>query len=209
MRFNVFAAASCFMVAAAAFAQSPATPPATPPAPTAATVPCPSAPVTDHGKPAAPGQALASPAAEASVTLGGKTLTVHYNAPSMRCRTIMGEVVPYDKVWRTGANAATSFTTQGDVTVGGLMVPEGSYTLYTLPATPGSPWLLIVNKQTGQWGTVYTPAMDLGRAEMRVVQLSKPQEVMSISFENTRKTSTQLHIRWEKTDVYVPIHSEY
>jgi hypothetical protein len=200
MRSTVLAAASFLVFASAALAQTPA--------PTAAMAPCPSAPVTDHGK-SVDGKPLASPPAEASVTLGGKTLTVHYSAPSMRCRTIMGDVVPYDKVWRTGANAATSFTTQGDVTIGGLMVPEGSYTLYTLPATPGSPWLLIVNKQTGQWGTVYTPAMDLGRAEMRVALLPKPQEVMSITFENTRRTSTQLHIKWEKTDVYVPIRAEY
>jgi hypothetical protein len=200
IRSTLLAAASSLVLAASALAQTPA--------PQPAAAPCPSAPVTDHGQPVN-GQPLASPPAEAAVTLGGKTLTIHYNAPSMRCRTIMGDVVPYGKVWRTGANAATSFTTQGDVTIGGLMVPEGSYTLYTLPATPGSPWLLIVSKQTGQWGTVYTPAMDLGRVEMRVVQLAKPQEVMSITFENTRKTSTQLHIKWENTDVYVPIHSEY
>jgi hypothetical protein len=208
MRSTVLAAASFLVFASAALAQTPAQSSAPMPATAAAKAPCPSAPVTDHGK-SVDGQPLASPAAEASVTLGGKTITVHYSAPSMRCRTIMGEVVPYGKVWRTGANAATSFTTQGDVTVGGLMVPEGSYTLYTLPATPGSPWLLIVNKQTGQWGTVYTPAQDLGRAEMRVALLPKPQEVMSITFENTRRTSTQLHIKWEKTDVYVPIRAEY
>jgi hypothetical protein len=197
MRSKLLAAASCFVFAAAAIAQ------------TTAQTPCPKAPVADHGTPAAPGQPLASPPAEASVTLGGQTITVHYNAPSMRCRTIMGDVVPYDKVWRTGANPATSFVTQGDISIAGMIVPAGSYTLYTLPATPGSPWMLIVNKQTGQWGTEYHKEQDLFRIEMRAAMLSKPQEVMSITFENTRKTSTQLHIRWEKTDVYVPIRAEY
>jgi len=174
-----------------------------------AQTPCPKDPVMDHGQPTAPGKALASPPAEAAATLDGKTITVHYNAPSMRCRTIMGDVVPYDKVWRTGANPATSFVTQGDVTIGGHMVPAGSYTLYTIPAAPGSPWQLIISKQTGQWGTEYHPEQDLFRVEMRTSQLPSPQEVMSISFEHTLKTSTQLHVKWEKTDVYVPIHAEY
>jgi hypothetical protein len=173
-----------------------------------AKAPCPSAAVADHGK-AVNGAPLASPPAEAAVTLEGKTITVHYNAPSMRCRTIMGDVVPYGKVWRTGANPATSFVTQGDVTIGGLMVPAGSYTLYTLPAAPGSPWQLIINKQTGQWGTEYKPEMDLGRVDMRVSSLPSPQEVMSITFEHTLKTSAQLHIKWEKTDVYVPMKAQY
>jgi hypothetical protein len=188
----VFSAATLF-----AAAQTPA-----------AQKPCPTAPVMDHGQPVN-GAPLASPPAEAVANLSGKSITIHYNAPSMRCRTIMGDLVPYDKVWRTGANPATSFVTQGDITIGGFMVPAGSYTLYTLPAAPGSPWQLIINKQTGQWGTEYKPEMDLGRIPMRGAMLSTPQEVMSITFEHTLKTSTQLHIKWEKTDVYVPIKAEY
>jgi len=174
-----------------------------------AQTPCPTAPVTDHGTPAAPGKPLASPPADAAVTLEGKTIKVHYNAPSMRCRTIMGDVVPYDKVWRTGANPATSFVTEGDISISGQIIPAGKYTLYTLPAAPGSPWMLIINKQTGQWGTEYHADQDLVRVPMRVGMLASPQEVMSITFEHTLKTSTQLHIKWEKTDVYVPVHAEY
>jgi hypothetical protein len=123
----------------------------------------------------------------------------------MRGRKIMGGLVPYGQVWRTGANPATSFVTAGDIMVGTLKVPAGAYTLYSLPAAPGTPWLLIINKQTGQWGTVYKPEMDLGRTPMKSLPVSTPQEVMSISFEHTTPTSTQLHIKWETTDVYVPI----
>ena len=94
--------------------------------------------MTDHGQ-AAPGKPLASPAAVANASLGGKSLSVHYNAPSMRGRTIMGELVPYGKVWRTGANPATSFTTDADLMIGTLRVPAGRYTLYTLPAPAGTP----------------------------------------------------------------------
>ena len=100
--------------------------------------PCPTTPVKDHGQPAN-GQPLASPAAQAETQLGGKTLTIHYNAPSVRCRSIMGNVVPYGQVWRTGANPATSFTTATDLTIGTLDIPAGKYTLYTLPAAPGTP----------------------------------------------------------------------
>jgi hypothetical protein len=164
------------------------------------------APVTDHGT-SVNGKPLASPPAVAEVTLAGKALTIHYNTPSMRGRKIMGEVVPYGQVWRTGANPATSFVTAGDLMVGNLKVPAGAYTLYTLPAAPGTPWLLIINKQTGQWGTVYKPEMDLGRTPLMSSKLPSPQEVMSISFEHSTPTSTQLHIKWETTDEYVKVEA--
>ena len=148
---------------------------------------------------------LPSPAAVAETRLNGKALVIHYNTPSMRGREIMGGLVPYGQVWRTGANPATSFTTEADLTVGTLHVPAGKYTLYTLPAAPGTPWMLIVNKETGQWGTVYHEAQDLGRTPMHEGQLSSPQEVMSISFEKTGGGSTQLRVRWDKVDEWVEV----
>jgi len=119
----------------------------------------------------------------------------------------MGAVVPYGQIWRTGANPATSFVTAGNIKIGDLAVPAGSYTLYTLPAAPGTPWLLIINKQTGQWGTVYKPEMDLGRTPMHFDKLPAPQEVMSISFEKTVANSTELHVRWETTDEWVKVEA--
>ncbi len=165
---------------------------------------CPSAPVMDHGQ-ADGGKTLASPAATADVTLSGKAVSIHYNAPSIRCRTIMGDLVPYGKVWRTGANPATSFKTGTDLTLGTLHVPAGEYTLYTMPAAPGTPWQLIVSKETGQWGTEYHPEKDLGRTPMHAGTLASPQEVMSLSFEKTAGNKTQLHIRWEKVDEWVKV----
>ena len=146
---------------------------------------------------------LASPAATAETTLAGKTVTIHYNSPAMRGRKIMGELVPFDKVWRTGANEATSFVTQGDLKIGPATVPAGSYTLYTLPNA--TRWLLIINKQTGQWGTVYDQSKDLVRIPMHSKTLSSPQEKMSITFENTHGNITELHIRWENTEQYIEI----
>jgi len=144
-----------------------------------------------------------SPAATASVSLQGKNITINYSAPSMRGRPIMGTLVPYDKVWRTGANAATTFTTATDLIVGTTSIPAGTYTLYTLPSE--KTWKLIINKEIGQWGTVYNEAQDLIRVDMKKADLSAPQEVMTIGFENTQGGKTELHIRWEKTDVSVPV----
>ncbi|RRA47489.1 DUF2911 domain-containing protein [Acidipila sp. EB88] len=146
---------------------------------------------------------LPSPPADAMVTLEGKAVSIHYNAPSMRGRAIMGGLVPYGKVWRTGANPATLFKTATDLKIGGTMVPAGTYTLYTLPSE--GTWKLIVNKQTGQWGTEYNEPQDLARIDMKKSTLSTPQELMSISFEKTHGKSTELHVRWEKTDVWVPV----
>jgi hypothetical protein len=146
---------------------------------------------------------LLSPAATASTTLGSATIAITYNAPSMRGRKIMGGLVPYGQVWRTGANPATTLTTSADLHFGKLFVPAGTHTLYTLPGE--KQWLLIINKQTGQWGTEYNQAQDLGRVPMLAKSVPTPQEVMSVSFENTTPTSTELHIRWETTDRYIKI----
>ena len=137
-------------------------------------------PVTDHGKPLPEnGNKLASPAADASVQLAGSTITIHYNQPSVRSRAIFGGLVPYDQPWRTGANAATSLHTAIALKVGSLQVPAGDYTLYSLPEQ-GKPWVLIVNKQTGQWGTVYKPETDLGRTLLKSAPQTSSQEVMTI-----------------------------
>lgn len=146
---------------------------------------------------------LPSPAATAEVSLEGKKIVVRYNAPSLRGRKVMGGVVPYGQVWRTGANPATTLVTAVDLTIGTLTVPAGTYTIYTLPSA--DTWMLIVNKQTGQWGTVYNQVMDLGRTPMTSNPLPKSQEVMSISFENTKGSSTEMHIRWETTDESVTV----
>ncbi|HEY5382170.1 MAG TPA: DUF2911 domain-containing protein [Acidobacteriaceae bacterium] len=158
---------------------------------------------------AAAAKPLASPAATADVRVDGKAITIHYNSPRMRGRKIMGELVPYGKVWRTGANPATSFVTEGDVKIGDLNVPAGKYTLYTLPAAPGTPWMLIINKQTGQWGLTYNQDQDLGRTPMRSRELPAAQEDMSLSFEHTTNDSTELHVKWEKTDEWVKIEAAH
>ena len=155
----------------------------------------------------AAGKKLPSPAATATTKLDGKEVTIHYNAPSARGRKIVGGLVPYGKVWRTGANPATTLITAAHLKIGSLDVPAGTYTIYSLPSE-GDAWMLIVNKQTGQWGTEYDQSKDLGRTAMTGNALASPQEVMSISFENTKGKTTELHVKWEKTDEFVTVTAE-
>lgn len=149
---------------------------------------------------------LLSPPATAEVALNGKDITIHYNAPSLRGRKMIGGEDPYGQVWRTGANPATTLITKAHLKIGTLDVPAGTYTIYTLPNV--DQWLLIINKQTGQWGTEYHQERDLGRTPMKSKTLSSPQEKMSISFENTKGNSTELHVKWDKADEYVDITAE-
>src|SRR5919199_2201920 len=105
-------------------------------------------------------------------------IIIDYGQPHARGRPIAGNVVPFDTPWRTGANEATSLVTDVDLILGGVVVPKGSYTLYTLPSRSG--WKLIINKETGQWGTEYRPEQDLARVDLRVRQLREPIDAFSI-----------------------------
>jgi hypothetical protein len=157
-------------------------------------------------KPPADQNPVLSPPAQASVTLKGKPVTIDYCAPSLRGRAVGDKIATFDKVWRTGANSATTLKTQSTLRIGKLIVPPGTYTLYTIPARKG--WTLIVNKQTGQWGTVYKQDLDLGRVKMMDgVMASAPVEVFKIDFDHTRGNKTLLHLRWGLADVYVPIEA--
>ena len=144
-----------------------------------------------------------SPPATASVVIGGKKLTIAYSAPSVRGRKIMGGLVPYGRVWRTGADNATTFQTEADLDIGGLKSPKGTYTLYTLPGA--TEWQLIVNKQTGQWGTEYDPKRDVGRVKMSRTVLPAPLERLKIDLSASGAKAGMLKITWEKTEVSVPI----
>lgn len=158
-------------------------------------------PANDNGK------KLPSPPAQASVTLGGKSVTIDYNSPSIRGRKIFGGLVPYDQPWRTGANPATTLKTAVDLKIGDLTVPAGTYTVYSLPSE--TTWKLIINKQTGQWGTEYHQEQDLGRTDMvKGPAPSAPVEHFAIKFEKTAGKTTQLHLIWENTDVYVPVTAQ-
>ena len=151
-----------------------------------------------------------SPPGQASVTLAdGKTITIDYSRPNVndpkthQPRTIFGGLVPYGKEWRTGANEATTFVTTTDLMVGDKHVPAGNYTLYTIPNQ--QQWTLIINKQTGQWGTVYDEKQDLVRIPMKVGKTSAPVEQFTISLDKTGAKAATLKLEWADTQASVDI----
>jgi Protein of unknown function (DUF2911) len=148
-------------------------------------------------------QSQSSPAATADVTLKGQTISIQYSRPSMRGRKIMGGLVPYGQVWRTGANEATQLSTPVDLTIGGANVPAGLYTLYSLVGEHN--WKLIVNKQTGQSGTEYHQDQDLVRVDMHMGKTPAPVEQFTISWHKTGDAAADLVFEWETTRLTVPV----
>jgi hypothetical protein len=135
-------------------------------------------------------------------TVGRANLLVDYGRPLRRGRTIFGGIVPFDSVWRTGANAATQFRTDVDLSMGGVTIPAGTYTLWTVPSRTG-PWKLVINRQTGQWGTVYDANQDLARIDLRTETLSTPVDRFTISIEPQGHGGV-LAIAWDNTRAWVP-----
>ena len=121
----------------------------------------------------------------------------------MRGRKIFGDLVPFGQVWRTGANEATTLTTPVNLNIGGTTVPAGKYTLWTLPAE--NSWKLIVNKQTGQWGTEYQQSQDLARINMKTSRLPQPVEQFVISWNKTGADRADLVLEWENTKAFVSV----
>lgn len=145
----------------------------------------------------APKKQRPSPAAEASITIAGKSITVKYSAPSLRGRQFIGGLHKYGQVWRAGANEATALHTDADLTIGGLTVPKGDYTLYVL--LDEKQWQLVINKQTGQWGTVYKPEEDLGRVKMTMSKPSETVETFKIVLSSKGGNKGELQLAWENS----------
>jgi hypothetical protein len=130
----------------------------------------------------------------ARATVGAATLSVDYGRPLARGRTLLGSVITFDRVWRTGANAATQLTTSAPITLSGLSVPAGTYTLWTVPRPSGVE--LIVNRQTGQWGTEYGPAHDLGRVAMKAETGDGSVEKFTIAIESSDARHGTIVMAW-------------
>jgi len=156
----------------------------------------------------------ASPPAVASVTIAGKTITINYNSPGVKGRA--GHIFTKDglistnhgyPVWRAGANAATKLHTDADLTLGGLKVPKGDYTLFVDIADPDN-WVLIVNKQTGQSGLAYDKTQDLGRVRMTMTRPLATIENLKYTLEALGGTTGKLTLEWENhsASVLIAVH---
>jgi len=146
-----------------------------------------------------------SPHLKAEVELKGQSIAINYGSPRIRGRQIMGKLVPYGQVWRTGADEATSLKTAVDLDIGGTKVSAGSYTIYTLPSE--GTWKLIINKQTGQWGTEYDESQDLARIDLTKTALPNPLEEFTIKFQKTSPDAATLVLEWETTKLSVPVRA--
>jgi hypothetical protein len=138
-----------------------------------------------------------SPADSVITRVGSAAIAVRYSRPAMRGRAIFGVMVPWDRVWRTGANSATLFETSANLVIGGTAVPAGTYSLYSIPSRTG--WTLIINRNTGQWGTDYDAQHDLARIPMEVTPLAQAVEQFTIAVEREGERAGVLALAWERT----------
>ena len=145
-----------------------------------------------------------SPAATATGKAGGATITVTYSSPSVKGRKIFGGLVPYDKVWRAGANQVTTIVTDNVVKVGGKDLPAGKYSLYIIPSEKD--WTFIINSQTGQWGikkdgsTTRDPAKDI------ITVMATPAKTASLVESMVYVINDKgLSLKWENTEVLMAI----
>lgn len=148
-----------------------------------------------------------SPRAEVMQTAGITTITVNYASPGVKGRKIFGELVPFGKLWRTGANAATTIEVSSDVKIGGQAVPAGKYAIFTIPTQ--DKWTVIINKNPNQGGTRnYDQKLDQARFEVKPGKAPMTFERMTWLFTDAKDGSTALHLMWDDVQVTLPIEIE-
>jgi hypothetical protein len=135
--------------------------------------------------------------------VGGQQIVVTYSSPRRRNRSILGTVVPYDQLWRTGANEATLLFTDHAVEIGGTPIPAGTYSIWTLPKKDGSVQL-IVNAQHGQWGTDYDASHDVAHVPMKVGTAATPLDDFTMAIASS-DGGGELRIAWDTFVWTVPI----
>ena len=147
-----------------------------------------------------------SPPATATATIGGSTVTITYSSPRVHGRE--GKIFsadglishdPHYPVWRAGANSATTLETSGDLTIGDVTVPAGKYTLFVDISNPKA-WVLIISKDTGEWGLSYDPSKDLGRTTMTMAPPASMVEDLTYTISDGK-----LSLVWENMGANVPI----
>lgn len=149
----------------------------------------------------------ASPLGKFEQRVGLTDVSVEYSRPSVKDRTIFGDLVPFGQVWRTGANAATKVTFSTDVTFGGTPVPAGTYALFTIPGE--KEWTVMLSKVVGQWGSyAYDQKDDAARVKIKPIALAEPVETFTIDVGHLRDASAHLTLTWDRTRVAVPIATD-
>ena len=157
-----------------------------------------------------------SPHETISTVIDGNRVTIVYGRPYIKdprsgeARKIWGGLVPYGRIWRTGADEATLLITQKPIVLGDVTIPAGAFTLWTLPNEDGTA-KLVVNKQVGQWVVAHDPkqaydeALDVGRVDLKKEALDKPVDQFTISIEKNPSGGGLLKMQWESTQFSVPL----
>lgn len=142
----------------------------------------------------------ASPAETATGKIGSANVTINYGSPSVKGREIWGKLEAYDKIWRAGANDATTFETDKDVKVEGKVLPAGKYSFFLIPRESGT-WTAIFNKEPKQWGAYkYEEAKDALRVDVKVKPLAETQEKLVYNI-----TNKGFSLNWDKVSVPVAV----
>lgn len=138
---------------------------------------------------------IPSPRKEMKGTIEGVDITVNYGSPSVKGRTIWGDLVPYDKVWRTGANKASSITFSSDVVINGQKLAAGTYGIFTIPGE--SEWVIIFNENSEMWGSGdYTEDQDVLRVNAKPETMETSQEAMDFMVDGNKVV-----LKWDKVAV--------
>ncbi len=148
-----------------------------------------------------------SPSASVTQTVGLTDVTIDYSRPGMKGRAIFGDLVPFDKIWRTGANKATAISFNDDVSINGNDVKAGKYAVFTIPGK--TEWTIIVNSNTELWGAGdYKKEEDVARFTVKSTQLNDAVESLTIDFSNFNQGEAQVNLSWENTRVSFPISTK-
>lgn len=145
-----------------------------------------------------------SPIAITKVKHADTYVKVVYGQPYRNGREIFGELVPYGEVWRTGANEATELTTTRDILFAGRELPAGTYSLFSIPGEEA--WTIILNGELGLWGAFdYDVSKDILRVDVPSGETDQVTEVFTIQFEEVQSDSTTITMRWDQTEVRIPL----
>lgn len=148
----------------------------------------------------------ASPLGEVEQVVGLTSVDVEYSRPSVKDRVIFGDMLPFDKLWRTGANKNTTIEFSGPVKFGGVEVDAGKYSMFTVPGK--SSWVVHLNKNTEQWGEGDFKEEECVASVKVPVTTGEFTETLTFSFDNVVNDNADLVLRWEKVKVAIPINAD-
>jgi tetratricopeptide (TPR) repeat protein len=149
-----------------------------------------------------------SPSATVTQTVGLTDISVVYSRPGVKNRTIWGDLVPYGKMWRAGANKATMFSTSADIIIANQQLPKGEYSLFIIPEE-NAEWTVIFNKETELWGTgEYDEAMDQLRITVAPAESADMTERLEFRFSDVDMSSAVFSLNWEKIQLNIAISAD-